>query len=968
MILSRAERLGAAVTRRFDRISPKFDGVTVVGGLAGLTAFVASRQMHSLESGCAPLPIDLIRLEVTFSTSRFAAMLHAADKCAANVVSSFVTWDAVFPFCYGALLCALYLWTTRWRRFEVNDAPIPSSASPRRNLIAVAPLVALLLDLIFENLPLWLAGRAFFPGGGGPTTLVKAFVLLGSTAALLKWILLLISVAAILTDVVSGPRGAVLWRVRFSTLAVLVGGVPLLAIPQGQDILQQLFEGDHPAWRLTAAVPPLMLVTLAIWYCGRKILEVELPNTPVPAGPGWHAFFAEQVPRILGIVFLGLVGTAFAKAAFVAPRYLGVVVGVFLVALLLRRFFPQALGRIARPLLPRTWRAVPGLDERIGRLLVAALLGLLTIWPSASNVSLLNRAGDSDEWTVFFLRVAAYLCFVAAWIFQLYVRFRRYPGKPPFNSTAITRPLIRGVVISAMVSLAFLVAFTVAPVPFARWIGPLWVLAIAASNAVFIGTLTVWVGKRYRVPVVRAAVTLGLLFSLWNDGHTIRALPGSSLPARPSLSTELQAWLRDLPQPSAGNATPIVLVAASGGGLRAAYWTAMSLAVLQDKIPGFDRHLFALSGVSGGSLGGALFIALARDMTAVSAARCAAPPYEKRLDEAAGAYASCVRAFMRDDHLSPVLAKLVAPDFLQLFLPFPIPWFDRSIAIEQSWARSYASLKTTSTFTDGFAALPRQPTRDAAVPLLFLNSTHVQTGRRYITSVVVRREGTDSANHHLQDAGDVLGILKADLPLTAALHNSARFPYISPAGHLDLGDGVERGHLVDGGYFENSGLATLREIYEGIVEDETLTQKRLAIHVLYLCNDPANCGDRADPSDVVRSTAADELLSPVRTLLKTTDARGWLARAHLKEMIRARDRDRFLEMSVCRELKPAADDTQVDRTRARVISPSLGWLLSKQARDWMDLSLVGGTAANDQSSCYARNAAAIATLQRLLVR
>jgi hypothetical protein len=40
----------------------------------------------------------------------------------------------------------------------------------------------------------------------------------------------------------------------------------------------------------------------------------------------------------------------------------------------------------------------------------------------------------------------------------------------------------------------------------------------------------------------------------------------------------------------------------------------MSLAVVQDQNAEFARHFFALSGVSGGSLGGVLFAAVARDV------------------------------------------------------------------------------------------------------------------------------------------------------------------------------------------------------------------------------------------------------------------------------------------------------------------------------------------------------------------
>jgi hypothetical protein len=193
------------------------------------------------------------------------------------------------------------------------------------------------------------------------------------------------------------------------------------------------------------------------------------------------------------------------------------------------------------------------------------------------------------------------------------------------------------------------------------------------------------------------------------------------------------------------------------------------------------------------------------------------------------------------------------------------------------------------------------------------------------------------------------------MPMSTAVHNSARFTYVSPAGHLDAGDAVDYGNVVDGGYFENSGLATLLEIY-GILRDRGAVP-----YVLYLCNDPSSCG--APDRTSVASTAADELLSPVRALLKTRDARASLVQANLEDLAR----QRFLQLNVCKDL-PAPlvpDPSQQDKAKARVVSPPLGWLLSSLARDWMDASLAG-TTVNAQGSCYERNAYAFQELGKAL--
>ena len=91
---------------------------------------------------------------------------------------------------------------------------------------------------------------------------------------------------------------------------------------------------------------------------------------------------------------------------------------------------------------------------------------------------------------------------------------------------------------------------------------------------------------------------------------------------RPALQREplkdyVQHWLNDRrddmeKRTRGGDARPypVFIVAAPGGGIRAAYWTAGVLAALQDADRGFARHVLAISGVSGGSVGAGIFAAL----------------------------------------------------------------------------------------------------------------------------------------------------------------------------------------------------------------------------------------------------------------------------------------------------------------------------------------------------------------------
>jgi hypothetical protein len=254
------------------------------------------------------------------------------------------------------------------------------------------------------------------------------------------------------------------------------------------------------------------------------------------------------------------------------------------------------------------------------------------------------------------------------------------------------------------------------------------------------------------------------------------------------------------------------------------------------------------------------------------------------------------------------------------------------------------------------------------LPTLLLNTTHVESGRRYVQSAL----RTESVLH---DSPNIISLLKSDLPLATAIHNSARFTFVSPGGHLDLQDGLELGRVVDGGYFENSGLTTLQEINTYIRERNADTAKvKVRPIILYLCNDPAACarGRERDSIIVAKSTSVNELLAPVRALLKTRDARGALS----MEQLRRRPDLSFLELDVCVSLSHSGpkqqqtpgttgDTTRLAHARERVVTPALGWLLSKLARDWMDSSLVAGrgVAAN---SCRQNNVAQLRKLDSLL--
>lgn len=957
------QRLAAACRGVFDRLTRRVPPVLLVAALGAIAARAGTWVTALAFAGCPTPPFSLLDLELTFSAESFAAMVRSAIGQGCQVSRGFGPADLLYAVCYGPFLCALYLWAERFRRFPPDadtdgvtappDAGLrgPGPASALSSVIVLLPFLAAALDIVAENLPLHHAAAA---AERSAVAVAGGVVLIGSVGAALKWTALAIYALGLVLMLLRGPRGIVLWRLRYSVIAVLGGSLAVLVVPQGQDILQRLVEGAHPYWRIVGALAALTGTALVVWYSARVLALVRFARDAEAPRDPWMGFFETQIPRMLGVAVLALAGLAFARAALATGRFAAIAVGAYLLTVLLAHWRSgTVLSWLGRRVLPTEFARDVRFSKRAGRALLAAVGGALIVWPSGTPLRAPDMGVMDPDQTQ--LRVAAWIALVLAWVLYLFVYHRRdlisRDGRTRahlqaelaegYGEDAVPAAPRRAAGAAAVVSAAFFVGFTWWTVPFARALGPLVLVALAVANAVYAGSVLAYLGRWLRLPLVALFIALAVVFSRWNDNHEIRTLR-APLPAGfgsgdSGLSRRYERWIESRSREDP-DTVPVLLVAAAGGGLRAAYWTAVTLGTLQDRDTRFARHVFAISGVSGGSLGAAVFATMVRDLRSGGAAACRrrAPRVMGRPDTTArrwsGVMSACARRFMADDFLSPVLAKMVAPDFFQWFVPFPIRAFDRATALEQSWEVSYDSATGFNTLASGYLAFSDAP--DAGAPLLLLNTTHVQTGRRYVTAPF----GDTRA---FLDARGVVEALGTDLRLSTAVHNSARFAYVSPAGRIERHDGESRGSLVDGGYFENSGLTTIQDVLRMVTVESPRHPVRLA--VIYLCNDPIACRrDLAvDSSLAARPTLEAEWLSPLLALLGARNARGSLARAD----VAADSGVRVFQLNVCDSLyagTAAADSARARVVRDRVVNPPLGWQLSRLARDWMDASLTTG--------------------------
>jgi hypothetical protein len=463
--------------------------------------------------------------------------------------------------------------------------------------------------------------------------------------------------------------------------------------------------------------------------------------------------------------------------------------------------------------------------------------------------------------------------------------------------------------------------FIIVPVSAPQFIGPLGVLFYTAAGwTAFSSCALVYPVHRFRLPsFLIIGICCGIVFALWNENHHIRKVPGSAATGRRKPAVEqLHAWLSArLPgKAEREESIPVFVVAAEGGGIRSAYWTASVLSYLEDSFPGFGSHVFAISGVSGGSLGAAVFTALYADRLDFT---------EEVADETGTAprLLPKARTILSHDFLSPPIAAYLFPDLIQNFWPFSdrapfggkLALPDRAAYLEKSWEVAWRRGTSNNRFSQDFMRLWKNRQRSLEVPSLFFNGTWVETGRRLAMSNL----SIDTVDFvHLDDVAPMIGY---PVRLSTAVNMSTRFPYLSPAGTVEA-DGKKR-HVVDGAYFENSGALTAEELIRLVrrVCHETPEFSVFRPVALIITNTPLNPCSKKHRGTKKEHKVPQLLIgssAPLRAFFNSRLARGYHAERLLQKSAGEANTIRF-------HLEELED-----------VSIPLGWILSGKARRLID--------------------------------
>ena len=333
------------------------------------------------------------------------------------------------------------------------------------------------------------------------------------------------------------------------------------------------------------------------------------------------------------------------------------------------------------------------------------------------------------------------------------------------------------------------------PTGLPRALGPVAIVGAFAGFFAYFACFASSVYHRFGYPLILMCIAVAGVCALGNDNRRARTLEAPSVEATLELVPSFLKWYTSRADRNYyienKKPYPVYIIAAAGGGINAAYHAAMLLARVQDRCPNFAQHVFAISGVSGGSLGGGVFAGLARkharNQPHMPCFQGSPPDNE---------FERSTEAYFEPDLISPILWSGLFSGITQVFIPVPLKEFDRAYAfekaLEESWSPTFASAQ------DNFFGRPFTRSWDpkSASPALLLNTTVVTLGNREIISPfpLYRTGSTRQAFWHLGT--------KIDLPVSSAISLSARFPWITPSAELVADNDLFE--LVDGGLNDNN--------------------------------------------------------------------------------------------------------------------------------------------------------------------
>ena len=294
--------------------------------------------------------------------------------------------------------------------------------------------------------------------------------------------------------------------------------------------------------------------------------------------------------------------------------------------------------------------------------------------------------------------------------------------------------------------------------------------------------------------------------------------------------------------------------------------------------------------------------------------------------------------------------------------------------LQERWRERFFVINNSDKLGDPFLSLAPRP--DRWLPILVLNGTSVETGRRILTSHLA--PNLEGGGRLFKDAYDLHELLNdekgrkhepfwswqkercacqrddgvsisCDVTAASAVMMSARFPIVSPHGSLRNRSCQLVDRVVDGGYFENYGAVTALEIAEAItqidavlrpfviqISDEAEANASVCGNASSGASQPASATSRPHHNLAPEIAVLATPRSIIRTVLRARAARGSHATTVLAENVsRQAGENSYVHFTVCRQERSRLDDARDTEFR----DLSMSWWLSMPVQQYLDAQI-----------------------------
>jgi hypothetical protein len=746
-----------------------------------------------------------------------------------------------------------------------------------------------------------------------------------------------------------------LWLFFPSVLFLLIGYFIFWHLTQGKDLMVITLE--DPKSKTAFAEVFIFIVALVFWiyvtwFSTRLVARAKSFMFPEQENDnGWRAYLI-HTPRLLAFSCISIILIAFLQLDEAGSfkineveSHIAFIVSIFFY-FVIYDLWSVYLTRHKEKRNTSQWKDFLK-NTRFAFFFLLIWIGLMVMW--------LKSFG-----TIILLLVAMQIILVLLMLIRKELDLLAGEGKASANTTTPHSNILkritfliwhdenkRYVTVLIIIAVIALIPYLLAIhfVEVAVYIGPFPFILLAFGVLLGFGNMLTFLSVVWRTNLHLILFFVALYFGSKYDSHKLH-LPDhqAGLPIfseRQDLREYLSHWLNNPErkrQILQGNSKyPVYFVMSNGGASRSGYWTARILSSLEDASERkFSKHLFCLSGASGGSVGNATFFSLLR----------ARKDLERKgicMTDAAGNY-------LQSDFLTYTISHLFGPDIFRNIFPFI-----NSIGRDEDRGRALASSLEEASGSNSFlydslaapfsSLITRKNDTAYQLPVLCINATSMRDGNPAVFSNINIRGGPLAPGNYFNKRIDILELIgdHRDIKLSTAVVLGASFPYISPAGRIDSlhdvnGKLTEKGsqYFVDGGYFDNSGAGFVNEMIIGInnllATDDSLKifKDHLEFFVLHILNtDPKNRTGKPINS------MTNDLLAPFKTMLgsygKQTTVNDERLKSYLRSIYTPQVDDHYLQIDLY-------DDARF-RDPQYKFRYSMNWVISNRQLNKMNEAL-----------------------------